>query len=236
MRYTRFGRPILKDSEIEQIAYRFLAQYDESYLHAPSEAPVGGLLTHVKERYGTRIVFANLGDDGKDRIIGRTIFSKNMICIDEDIVHNDQPLFLSAAAHELGHWVLHRDRPIRLEGSERNIDQLSDSEKDLWGRIKLKTTRDWLEHQAKIFAASLLMPRSALTEAVINKQCQMGISRNLGKIYLDLQKSSEEDFAEIVSCLQSSFCTSKQSIEIRLKEIGILQEDKRRRLRHISEV
>jgi Zn-dependent peptidase ImmA (M78 family) len=122
-----------------------------------------------------------------------------------------------------------------LEESVEDLKQLEDCETNFLGRKKLRTSKDWIEHHANVFAASLLMPRLTFKKAVIFIQEEIGITRNLGKIILDRQESSERDFNKIVSRIQNIFGTSKQSIIIRLESIGILKEDKSRG-QHISEI
>jgi hypothetical protein len=53
---------------------------------------------------------------------------------------------------------------------------------------------------------------------------------------LDRQESNQEMLDEIVTYLQNFFGTSKQSIVVRLSSLGILIEDKSRRVLHISEI
>jgi Zn-dependent peptidase ImmA (M78 family) len=236
MKYTKLGVPILKDIEIEQKVYELLMLYDRNLLKSACKTPVAGILDFLKRHYDVEIVFANLGFKDNYKILGRTIFSKNTICIDEKIVYDSEPLFLFTSSHEIGHWVLHTGREIKVEESDEVIKQLDDCENDFWGKKILKTPKDWIEHHANVFAACLLMPRPTFIETICLIQNEMGVTRNVGKILLDRQESNQKMLDDIVSHLQNIFGASKQSIIIRLSSLGILIEDKSRRVLHISEI
>jgi len=61
------------------------------------------------------------------------------------------------AAHELGHYYLHRDM---LEKGGRHLDRLFDGNRNIQGSNNSIAT--YHEHQANRFAAELLMPESVL--------------------------------------------------------------------------
>lgn len=237
MLYTKSGIPFIKDTEIEKIAYKFLSEYDDFSLSNPIKAPIGGLLNYLKENHKVLISYSDLGFNGDYKVFGRTIYSKNKIFIDESIVYDNEPLFLSTGAHEIGHWVLHRNRKITLDRAKDNIDQIETCEKDIkdvYGKKKLITEKDWREHHAKVFAASLLMPRVAFMQATINAQESIGISRR-GKIYINNTLYSQKDYEKIISYLEDIFGTSWQSIDIRLKELDLVI-DEIKRPRPITEI
>lgn len=236
MRYTKFGVPILKDEQIEETAYEILSQYDENLLKTPGKTPIAGILDYLRSEHDVRIIFTFIGIRNGSKILGKTIFSKNTILIDEGIARNLEPLFLFTGAHEIGHWYLHRGEPIRSKESSEVIGEVDDIEYDFRGVKRLITPRDWIEHHANYFAGSLLMPRVTFVRAVSTIQKSMGITHNIGKILLDRQRASSEDLNKIISHLKEIFGTSKQSITIRLKSLSILLEDESRRLLHISEV
>ncbi len=206
----------LKDRTIEEMAYEFLSRFNKSILRQPQRTPITEILGYLKNSFKVRIVFTELGNKGDNKVVGRTIFSKNTICIDSNLVQNVdlEPLFRSIAAHEIAHWILHRGRKIKIDQAKDDLDQVDDTEQNLLGKKRLRTSVDWMEHQAKVFAASLLMPRNTFAQEVINKQKEMGISRNRGKIIVNIQNSSRTDFYLIVSHLQNVFGVSRQSVEI----------------------
>ncbi len=226
LKYKKDGIPILKDDEIENIAYDLLREFDSSILINPIRLPVAEILTYLEKTYDLKVNITKLGSKNGMDILGRTMFSKNTICIDENIVNNNEPLFLSTVAHEIGHWVLHRHKPILKEQPTEIMENIDDDRNNILpsARRKLITTLDWMEHHAKVFGASLLMPRESFTNAVLLIQQNIGVSRNLGIIYYDHQRGSERDYRYVKSELQRTFRTSEESIHIRLKELGILQD------------
>lgn len=234
MLYTKSGVPILTDAKIEEKAYVFLSEYDEYSIETPIKAPVGGILDYLKSKYKVTVHYTDLGYNGDYKILGRTICSKNNICIDESIVQGYEPLFLFTVAHEVGHWVLHRKRTIKIEKSKKFPDQIDTCEKDFYGKKILKTTTDWVEHHAKVFAASFLMPRKAFMQATINAQRSNDITR-IGKIYLNNTPYSQQDYEKIISYLQGIFGISKQAIDIRLRELDLVIDTRSKPL-HITDI
>jgi Zn-dependent peptidase ImmA (M78 family) len=223
--YKKDGLPILSDYEIENVAYDLLKEFDPKILTTPTKAPIASILDYLGKVYDLKVIITKLGSRNGMDILGKTIFSENTICIDENILHDNEVLFLSTAAHEIGHWVLHRHKPILKNESTGIIGEIDDDTNDivLSKRKKLATTLDWMEHHAKVFGASLLMPKEPFKLAVIIIQRKMGISRHLGIIYYDYQKNSEKDYRNIKTSLQHIFGTSLESIHIRLKELSILK-------------
>ena len=101
------------------------------------------------KRMGYGIYEANLSDIGQLALID---FKKKTVTLD-----SINPLFTSlvkrrkySLAHELGHAVLHSGLNVLSFGE--SDDTLSHSV------FASKTEQQWLEHQANVFAASLLMP------------------------------------------------------------------------------
>jgi Zn-dependent peptidase ImmA (M78 family) len=236
VKYSKFGVPILSDLQIEGIAYSLLSRFDLTVTQCPGKTLIPLLLEYLKDNLGLRITFTSLGARGCHKILGKTIFLKGLICIDESLVYVNETLFHFTAAHEIGHWLLHSAKRIENEDSNGAIEETDDCETDFWGRKILRSPKDWIEHHANVFAGSLLMPRPTFEQAVKIVQRQIGIARDIGTIFLDSQQSSERDLDEILSRLGDIFGTSRQSVLIRLKSLGILVEDNSRRLLHISEI
>ena len=234
MCFDKSGVPILRDKNIEEIAYRILSEYDALSLETPMPAPIPGLLKYLKQNYGLNLDFPdNLGKIGNYYIVGRTVFSKNLICIWNRIVNIDK-IFLFTSAHEIGHWVLHRYRKIKKnQKGKEYFSQIDDNRKDFFFRKKLESPRDWIEHHANVFAASITMPEIAIKKKVISIQKELGITRNLGKIYLDDQYNNYKDYFKIINILKDSFKVSKTSLEVRLKRLELLEDN--RSPMHISQ-
>lgn len=222
VQYDRLGIPVLEDREITDTAHDFLSEVDDTSLKTPCIAPIAGIIDYLETCYNLKIAFDTLGNFDGYTILSRTIFPANKIYIDIDIVYRNESLFLFTVAHAVGHWILHGKKKIRLQQSNRTLKFVDDSELDFWMDKRLGTPKDLIEHQANVFATSILMPKKTFLTAVIVKQMRMGIARKAGKIYLNQTNSSVRDFNEIVSYLHSIFGTSKQSIILRLKSLNIL--------------
>jgi hypothetical protein len=232
MQYRSNGVPVLRDEEIEENAYRLLCEVDPVCIHTPARTPIPSILQYLIESHDLKLSISDsLGCVNGRKIRGKTILSQNMICLDDDIIHNDEALFFMTAAYEIGHWRLHRHRKITRDDGEENIDVFEDGEYSFWDQDELRlvtkkkeliTAIDWLEHHAKVFAASLLMPRTPFIEAVVLIQRDMGINRNFGKVYLYDDPVLNKDFFNTIKGLQDIFGTSKQAVSIRIRELGIL--------------
>jgi Zn-dependent peptidase ImmA (M78 family) len=235
MKYTKLGVPVLTDVMIEAKAYALLSRYDHKLLDHPVRTPIPLLLDYLRKTFNLEILATSLGTRGPYRILGKTVFSKNLICFDKDLI-SKETLFSFTAAHEIGHWLMHRTREIKIGNSNEVVKEIDDCEIDYWGRKMLKTPRDWIEHHANVFAGSLLMPRLTFRQSVEFAQGEIGIFRNRGKIFLDSQQSNEKDLDNMLLFLRDFWGTSKKSILIRLRSLGILVEDRNRRPQHISEI
>lgn len=235
MKYTKIGVPVLTDVMIEAKAYSLLSRYDPKLLEQPVRIPIPLLLNYLKNDFNLEIIATSLGTRGSHRILGKTVLSKNLICFDKDLIHN-AILFNFTAAHEIGHWLLHRSKKIAIRDSNGALEETDDCETDYWGRERLKTQRDWIEYHANVFACSLLMPRLTFRRSVEFLQDQMGIVKNGGKMFLDSQLSSEKNVDKMLLFLRDFWGTPKESVLVRLKSLDILIEDIGRRRHHISEV
>jgi hypothetical protein len=235
MKYTKIGVPVLTDVMIEAKAYSLLSRFDPKLLEEPVRIPIPLLLNYLKNDFSLEIIATSLGTRGSHRILGKTVLSKNLICFDKDLIHNEI-LFNFTAAHEIGHWLLHRSKKIAIGDSNGAFEETDDCEIDYWEGERLKTQRDWIEHHANVFAGSLLMPRLTFRRSVEFVQDRMGLVRNRGKIFLDSQRSSKKDLDNMFLFLRDFWGTSKQSVFIRLKSLGILIEDGSRRPQHVSEL
>ena len=235
MKYTKMGVPVLTDVMIEAKAYSLLSRYDSKLLEQPVRIPIPLLLNYLKHNFNLEIIATSLGTRGSHGILGKTVLSKNLICFDKDLIRNEI-LFNFTAAHEIGHWVLHRNKKIAIGDSSGALEETDDCEIDYWGRERLKTQRDWIEHHANVFACSLLMPRLTFRRSVECVQDQMGIVKSGGKMFLDSHRSSEKDLDKMLLFLRDFWGTPGESVLIRLMSLDILIEETGRRPQHISEI
>jgi len=99
-------------------------------------------------------------------------------------------------AHEIGHLVLHKGRPLVLDHVRVNFRDANSS-----------TASDWEEIQANAFAAEILMPREQVIAAA--------------KKLLEDRTITE---AEIIDYLAQGFDVSNQAMEYRLINLGLRRQ------------
>jgi Zn-dependent peptidase ImmA (M78 family) len=223
LKYNPQGIPILRAVEIEDIAYELLEHYCPNVLFRPSAAPVAEIIYRLKERTGLQFAMQDLGYKGTAKILGKISFHKKTLYLDVSLENERKAAFRFTAAHEIGHWILHRYnyKNWKLESD----DSLQDDESTLC-RLENRTQRDWLEFQANVFAASLVMPREVFITALKQVQCEIGISKNFGRIYLSSAPSSHRDYDEIIARLSQVFQVSKKSVGVRTKTLRLVEGDK----------
>jgi len=226
LRYNQHGVPYLRATEIESIAYEVLEKYCPQALKVPSIVPVAEIIVGLHENTGLLLRWEDLGSKGPAKILGKVNFRQRTLFLDVSLDKELKPAFRFTAAHEIGHWVLHRYnwKNLRLDVGKQPADEFDDDQASLC-RLDQRTPRDWLEYQANVFASSLVMPRAPFQEAVASAQIEMGIKRNLGVVYRNPNYSSTRDFQQLVSRLVLKFDVSRASVEVRLRTLKLLMDE-----------
>lgn len=115
-------------------------------LSAPYSAPPIPVL-EIAEQNGVDVVFSNFGVEG-DKVAGFCDFENARIYVNAD---DFLPRQTFTMAHELGHWVLHKDffdaHPERYQ---------------ILPRFQSVARHDPFEQEANSFAANLLVPKRLL--------------------------------------------------------------------------
>lgn len=167
----------------------------------------------------------DLGYQGTAKILGKVSFHKKTLYLDVSLKDEREPAFRFTAAHEIGHWILHRYnyKNWKLETG----DSLQDDQSTLC-RLEHRTDSDWLEFQANVFAASLIMPREMFVVALKQIQQKIGINKNVGRVYLSNAPSSHRDYEKTVNEISQVFHVSKKSVCVRMKTLHLIEgEDKK---------
>jgi Zn-dependent peptidase ImmA (M78 family) len=136
--------------------------------------------------------------------------------------------FRFTAAHEIGHWILHRYnyKNWNFQSHNETSGGLQDDDTTLC-RLENRTQSDWLEFQANVFAASLVMPREMFIVALKQTQIDIGIDKNIGRIYLSNAPYSRRDYETTVSQLAQIFHVSKKSVRVRIKTLRLIEGEDR---------
>lgn len=151
-------------------------------------------------------------------ILGSANFDRKSIHINQ---HENKQRMRFTIAHEIGHFVLRHDRFLR---SECVI------ERDLFsGGVGIGYNFDRIEHQANLLASELLLPnRNFLSELDIHRN-HLGIfDRGHGYIFVDDQPVNMLDFRQLILALSSYFDVSGQAIEVKLKRMGLLNDQRQK--------
>ena len=219
------GIPILSRTDIEIRTEGFIRALAPSCLDEPRATPIASIALRLKEGYGATFLFGqDLGTTSGRKIRGCFHIPSKTIFIDKSLEEGG-PRFNFTLAHEIGHFVMHQDvTPTVLAPNKR--DKIEDNDRDLiLDHSQTDNPRSWIEWQANKFASSLLLPRSTLPSALLTKQKELGINRNLGKLYLNRQQSSSfRDYRAVMDYLIFIYRVSASAIRIRLRELNILED------------
>lgn len=235
-KYTDKGVPYIKDDTIEKLAEKILHEFNPILLNAVGEIPIHDILKYITGKDNLIITSEDMGVLNNTKILGRIIISKRLICFDKDLSNDihKRPIFRFTIAHEIGHWILHSEKPLILDRTQKILRELIDTEDSIMSKKTLITSRDWVEHHANVFAAALLMPSELYKQALVNIQyTDLGIRNRLGMIYLDDNNYSIKDYNNTISKLRIIFGVSFTSAKIRLETLGLLY-DGRKKPTHIS--
>ena len=154
-------------------------------------------------------------------VLGAIYVSSRRICFNEKLLDADSEGRLSfTCAHEVGHWILHRDYIEKAERSNQNHDVIICRTKD----AKLP-----IEWQADYFAACLLMPEEWVKESFyliyghVPLELHNIMSSFNGPLCFDPCAENWYLIADAV-CKAGGFSNvSKQAMIIRLQDLGLLK-------------
>jgi Zn-dependent peptidase ImmA (M78 family) len=215
------GLKRLSAVQIQNIANEFLNDFDKEILENALCLDLEKLKLFLKEKYDLSIEYVNLLNSNGNTLLGYFDSSNNKILIDYSILGTERHPF--TLAHEIGHFILHRD----LKMNQIVYNNFKDSTHNLFTqKNELKNDKNWIEWQANCFASSILMPHTSLVARLIGIQKILGVSRNQGMIYVDNQEQNKKDFYQYIDYLSEHFQTSKTSLEYRLESLGILKYPK----------
>lgn len=124
------------------------------------------------------------------------------------------PRFRFTLAHELGHYYLH------YKFLHNDITILGDTESSIYD-IKENNFVKRIEYQANLFASYLLMPTIQFKIEVQKLFKQYGINR--GRLYVDDQECNQWNYHVIVGKISEKFGVSKKAVEIRMKNLCLLE-------------
>lgn len=182
--------------------------------------PVFEFVEHLKDKHNVKFSLGvGLGFDNTGRkILG--VFKRQRpyeILIDSKVIHDHNRLKFTIS-HELGHLALHRH--LALPEEDYNIYEEPEFNTILQ-RKEFTCSRHWVEWQANYFAGAFLVPKIRLYRALLEIQNEIGVKRNLGKIYVTSERSSYKDLNRVIDELSKRFCVSEGLIITRLRQLKL---------------
>jgi Zn-dependent peptidase ImmA (M78 family) len=154
--------------------------------------------------------------------LGRIMFDPPIIEIYATTpVHHGRDRF--TLAHELSHHLLNHGRFLIRESCDDSDFELRRSLDAVGSDIAR------LELQANLLAASLLMPRTFVTDDFHRMLSILEISnRGHGPLYVDDQPCNLRNFDLVLGCLMERYGVSHTAAKIRLESMGLLRDARQR--------
>jgi len=222
------------DEALETIARKVIAKFDPALLRKPSPIPIEIIM---EKAYGLTLEFQYIRKNG--RILGETVFEDaeipiyehenkegyklipvkaGTVIIDASLLHerSSSGRLRFTCAHELAHWVIDKKYFTQL-GETANLssntmdtefaeeflcsDDLHRKAKMMAKVVRSSDTDDAIERQANRMASRILMPKCTLKPAF---------------------HQARNKTPNIVGHLAVLYGVSKQAMQIRLEEMGLL--------------
>ena len=203
-----FKIPFISDDEIEKkivSVFHFKNREDFTYCITTEE-----LVNTIEQQYNVKFTFEqNLYDE-----LGYCNFKDNSIAISSELEF-DTPRWRFTLAHEIGHYLLHKDLYNKY-----NISIINDDSHTLSDLSNALTKR--LEIQANKFASLLLLPREAFAIKYTCLHYELFQGRKFPFLHVDKQQCNQRDYNYIVGSISNSFCVSKEVIKNRLLKMEVL--------------
>ncbi len=212
--------PRVSKEKIAEKALALIADFQDvvGYVVKPP-IPVEDII----ERYlGLSLFYDDLEEKlGLKDVLGATYVKSRLICINEKLFeHGSEGRLVFTAAHEVGHWILHR-RYADVQGKLGSRGEAI--------VCRLKDAKEPIEWQTDYFAACLLMPEEEIREA-FQEVCSQeplvlhNVRSSVGRGPNGVEPCVEHwPFIAAAMCEAGGFSNvSKQAMIIRLQELGLL--------------
>ena len=222
------------DEALETIARKVISKYSPALLRKPSLIPVEDIM---EKAYGLTLEFQYIRKNG--RILGETVFEdaevpiyehennegykliavkSGTVIIDASLLHerSSSGRLRFTCAHELAHWVIDKNYFTQL-GETANLssntmdtefaeefldyDELQRKIKTMEKVVRSSDTDNVIERQANRMASRILMPKCTLKPAF---------------------HQARNNTSNIIGHLATLYGVSKQAMQIRLEEMGLL--------------
>lgn len=163
-----------------------------------------------------------------DNYLGKCDFKNRKIYISNEL-EIGAPRWRFTITHEIGHILLHRKYFVD--------DCLQDDNQTLFGGVYSSADHKRVEIQANCFASYFLMPYKLFLERYIRAYEYIGIPKRIfPKIYVDDQPVNIKDFNDLISFIAKVFCVSRQTVEIRLRQLNLIDDNRKNISRSLTEL
>ena len=211
-KYDEKNIPVLSAEQVEAQAQVVLDYFGEGHGYP---IPVHPFLERLQSEAFLTIRFVPLIE--RPEVLGRINLVDRQIWIRENLLEHPERLRL-VLAHELGHFVFHRHRPV-LRDIYDGVDQLR-----LLDMAKCHTPSDWAEWQANRFASALLMPRHLFHDKLVVEQERQGNIGRAGSVFVDTQPENLRNYYRLKRALAEAFQVPQISVKIRLVQLEKLTD------------
>ncbi|MBW9074951.1 ImmA/IrrE family metallo-endopeptidase [Agrobacterium deltaense] len=151
------------------------------------------------------------------QILGTANFDSRTI---EIYSHQDGNQKRFTLCHEIGHFFLRHDQYLRSDKILARDLEISDEGENTFNYERL-------EFQANAFAADLILPYEAFIRALAKYKVELEIkSKSHGYIFVDNQPENLFTYEKLLTLLSIEFEASKQVIEIKLKKMKLLNDQR----------
>ncbi len=203
---------------IEKKANSVIVLINPSLLKTPGVIRPLDCLAALDDKDGVVHEYCNFEDCN---ILGAILFIEKRIYLSNTLKREYSKKHTFTILHEIGHWVLHRDSfDIQNISCSLFADEPKPVIQCLNSEIDNGTTLKREEWQANYFAGCLSMPRDAFIAKFNERNPKPFYYRNQGELD-ELHISSK--YLNTVDILHRFFECSKMSVEVRLKELNLVQ-------------
>ncbi|QIO59221.1 ImmA/IrrE family metallo-endopeptidase [Rhizobium leguminosarum] len=210
---TRVSVPYVPAEHIKRSAQEILEQI--GYKSGPVDLGKICSVLSIDLHFSQQVV----QDEDGTLILGSANFDRNSIQIN---VHANSNRERFTIGHEIGHFCLKHKMYLRSETIVER-DLLIDFETDD------NFNYDRLEFQANAFSSELILPDQVFLAAIDVGRFQFDIrDRGHGYIFVDDQPCNFLPYDQLISRLSLYFEVSKQAIEIKLRKMGLLNDQRKR--------
>lgn len=231
-KYDSNGVLVIKDDEIELLAYSQLRDYQRGYFKEPHALDVDDFVEnclgikvgyHILSLDQSKLGATALADgilpilDSNGEVSFREA-KKGQVFVDCQACRDIETSIRFTLGHEAGHSQF--DTNVDLKRLDIS-DSISDTYHDIFGQRKgygRRTPREWMEHHANRYAVYILMPKTFV--------------KKLWKKYHDkffqgkrITSNSPKRLWKVIHDIAADLCVAQSSIAFRLAELGIISRE-----------